>query len=415
MFGGIINHSGIVRDYSGNQKDGMVLILETPIAPQVKIGDSVGVNGVCLTVTKQLNNNQLAFDVWPESLQRTTLTSLNKEQIVQVDLPLQAGDFIGGHPVLGHVDYVGTILSMSTVEEANQLKIWINLPSEYAALVPARGSIAVDGVSLTVTGRSKDSFAVSLIPETLRLTQLDKLITGDHVNIEVDYAARSLQDETGMLNLATTQEEISSTNTLLDQVLTQYKSGGLALIHQDNRFILVGSCEKINESTLTFALGMSRTPCTIAITEGIAETLFIPAPIINGKAGKRRYLLPLTHKENEPYDLSASAILKTFTIFCDDDKGIDHWMTPGNVQSIQVHSANDSDTPGLPEAAVALAFKANLSHSTLCQTMLDASGKHMNPAQAEAFATRFQIPLIPVEDIITSNNELFEVNCFNDL
>lgn len=415
MFGGIINHSGIVRNYSGNQEDGMVLILETEIAPQVKIGDSVGVNGVCLTVTKVLDKQQLSFDVWPESLQRTTLTSLSQDQVVQVDLPLKAGEFIGGHPVLGHVDYTGTILSTSTVDDASQLKIWINLPQEFASLVPARGSVAVDGVSLTVTGRTHDSFAVSLIPETLRLTQLGNLMTGDNVNIEVDFAARTIQDETGMLNLNNSQESLSETAPKLEQAIAQYKAGGLVLIHQDERYILSASCAHINAETLTFALGMSRTPCTIAITEGIAETLFIPAPVINCKAGKRRYLLPLTHKENDPYDLSAPAILKSFTIFCDDDFGIDHWMTPGNVQAVQVYSANDSDAPGLAEAAVGLTFKAELPHAALYQTMLDASGKPMNKDQAEAFATRFQIPLIEVEDVIQSNEELFEVNCFNDL
>lgn len=415
MFGGIIKYSGSVHSIQGNKTDGLVLELETSIVDKVQIGDSVGVDGVCLTVTEIVSNTILKFDIWPESLQRTTLVDLKTSQKVHVDLPLQAQDFIGGHPVLGHVDYTGSILSMSQVDDASQLKIWIDLPEQFSSLIPARGSIAVDGVSLTITGRRDDSFAVSLIPETLRLTHLGELKEGDKVNIEVDFTSRALQDESGMINLANDATTISERTDSLEAACDTYQKGGLILIQDNESFALCSSADKITDRNLSFALSLSRTPCTVAVTEGLAEKLFIPAPVINTKAEERRFLLPVNHKENSLHDYSTAAMKKSIELFCSEELSIDNWMTPGNINPLQIYGANSSSTPGLPEAAVALCFKTKLPHAAICQSLIDAEGKAMNPQQAIVISTRYQIPIYQVSDLISENSELFEDDYFGDL
>jgi riboflavin synthase len=415
MFGGIIKYSGTIHSIHGNENDGIVLELKTTIADQVQIGDSVGVNGVCLTVTELVSDSILKFDIWPESLQRTTLNKLKISQNVHVDLPLKASDFIGGHPVLGHVDYTGSILSVTQVDEANQLKLWISLPAQFSSLIPARGSIAVDGVSLTITGLRDDSFAISLIPETLRLTHLGDLKESDLVNIEVDFTSRALQDESDMINLANEASTISEKIERLDAACDTYLKGGLILIQNEDNYALCSSADKITDRNLSFALSLSRTPCTVAVTEGLAEKLFIPAPVINTKAEERRFLLPVNHKENSLYDYSTKAMKKSIELFCSDELSIDNWMTPGNINPLQIYGANSSSRPGLPEAAVALCFKAKLPHVAICQNLIDAEGKAMNSTQAETISTRYQIPIYQVSELISENSELFEDDYFGDL
>jgi riboflavin synthase len=415
MFGGIIKYHGIVKTISGNAVDGLVLELETSEILNVQIGDSVGVDGVCLTVTEIVSSKILKFDIWPESLQRTTLIDLKPQQKVHVDLPLQANDFIGGHPVLGHVDYVAQVMEMSKVEDANQLKIWISLPAKYSPLVPARGSVAVDGVSLTVTGRTKDSFAVSIIPETLRLTHLGEMEKGSSLNVEVDFTSRALQDDSDMIMTANDPETISQKTDPVEVAKDTYLKGGLLLLQQDEQFALCSSAQKITDRNLSFALSISRTPCTIAVTEGLAEKLFIPAPVINCKAGERRHLVAVNHRENKIHDYSVGAMKKSISLFCDDDLSIDNWMTPGNINPLQIYSANSATRPGLPEAAVAICFKAGLHHAALCQSLIDAQGKAITIEQAEAVATRYQLPIFQVNELIQQNSELFEEDCFNDL
>ena len=415
MFGGIIKYHGIVKAITGNEADGMVLELQTSEVLNVQIGDSVGVDGVCLTVTEIISPNLLKFDIWPESLQRTTLVSLKMQQKVHVDLPLQASDFIGGHPVLGHVDYVAKILETATVDDASQLKIWIELPQKYSPLVPARGSVAVDGVSLTVTGRKESCFAVSLIPETLRLTHLGELKAGDKLNIEVDFTSRALQDDSDMIMTSNEAATISEKTNRIDAAIDTYKKGGLLLIQQAEQFALCASAEFITDRNLSFALSISRTPCTIAVTEGLAEKLFIPAPVINCKPGERRHLVPVNHRENKIHDYTVEAMKKSISLFCDDQLSIDNWMTPGNVHPLQIYSANSATPPGLPEAAVAICFKSGIHHAAICQSLIDANGDAMSAKQAEAISTRFQLPIYKVDELIEQNSELFEEDCFNDL
>jgi riboflavin synthase len=170
--------------------DGSRLVLGAPeTASAATVGDSVAVSGVCLTVVSR-EAGALAFDVVPETLARTALARLEPGGSVNVEPSLRVGDQLGGHVVQGHVDAVGRVRSVSA--EGDGRRVWIDSPETVRYCVE-KGSIAVDGVSLTVAALDGDGFEVALIPHTLAATTLGGLEAGDEVNLEADALARIVE------------------------------------------------------------------------------------------------------------------------------------------------------------------------------------------------------------------------------
>jgi riboflavin synthase len=183
MFTGIVREVGTVARFDGSR-----LVVEA--GTEAELGDSVAIAGVCLTVAAR-ENGGLAFDVVSETLGRTTLGSLSAGDKVNVEPSLRAGDPLGGHIVQGHVDGTGEILSRSPAEHWEVVRI--GLPVELARYVVEKGSITVDGISLTVSGLGDDWFEVSLIPTTRELTTLGPAVPGTRVNLEVDVIAKYVE------------------------------------------------------------------------------------------------------------------------------------------------------------------------------------------------------------------------------
>lgn len=189
MFTGLIEEMGRVAriDKSG---DGAVIEIETGFAPQLGHGDSIAVNGVCLTAT-QLTEKSFSADVMNESLARTALGQLGEGNGVNLELPLAVGDRLDGHIVQGHVDGVGEIVQMTDSGFSRVLRVQV--PGDLARYVVEKGSITIDGVSLTVSAVGDDWLEVSLIPETLERTTLGTLQTGSRVNLEADILAKHVE------------------------------------------------------------------------------------------------------------------------------------------------------------------------------------------------------------------------------
>jgi riboflavin synthase len=181
MFTGIVEQMGKV------QSTGTRLAVSTPLAAELERGDSIAVNGVCLTAV-EISDDRFEADVMEETLVRSSLGRLQKGDDVNLELALRVGDRLGGHFVQGHVDSTGRVLEIDQREHSRVLTI--GAPPELLRYVVEKGSIAVDGVSLTVTEVDGKSFAVSLIPETLERTTLGSVAEGDPVNLEVDMLAK---------------------------------------------------------------------------------------------------------------------------------------------------------------------------------------------------------------------------------
>ena len=188
MFTGLVREVGKVVSF----EDGRLRV-ESTIATSV--GDSVAIDGVCLTVVDG-DRSTLGFDAVPETLARTTLGALGPGEPVNLEPALRAGETLGGHYVQGHVDGVGRVRSVD--DEGEGRRVWFDAPPGLLRYCVEKGSIAVDGVSLTVAGLDDDGFAVALVPHTLEATTLGKAASGDAVNLEADVLAKYVERLAGL-------------------------------------------------------------------------------------------------------------------------------------------------------------------------------------------------------------------------
>jgi len=190
MFTGIIEELGIVTRLNRGSNSCQISIQASKVLEDVKLGDSIAINGVCLTVTS-FDRGQFAADMMAETLAKTNLNDLGSGQRVNLERAARLGDRMGGHLVQGHVDAVGTIVEQQTVDIAKVLRI--NAPQEILDYLVAKGSVAIDGISLTVVAVFPDSFTVSIIPHTAKMTTLGFKKTGDTVNLETDIIGRYVE------------------------------------------------------------------------------------------------------------------------------------------------------------------------------------------------------------------------------
>jgi riboflavin synthase len=189
LFTGLVQGLGEVGSVE-RSRDGVRLRIATPLAGELAEGDSVAVNGVCLTATSP-DRLSFAADVMNETLARSSLAQIAPGSEVNLELPLRPVDRLGGHIVQGHVDGVGVVQSVTADGFARRIQIQSG--PELLRYVVRKGSIAVDGVSLTVADIDERSFTVSLIPETVERTNLGRLQPGTRVNLEVDVLAKYIE------------------------------------------------------------------------------------------------------------------------------------------------------------------------------------------------------------------------------
>jgi len=189
VFTGLIADVGRVRSLRRDD-DGVTLAIETALAAELALGDSVAVNGVCLSATA-VEDGAFTAEAIHETLARSSLGALVEGSPVNLELPVRADDRLGGHIVQGHVDGLGRVTDVR--EDGFSRVVEIELAPELLRYVVLKGSIALDGVSLTVSDLSETGFAVSLIPETLTRTTLGDLRSGAIVNVEVDVLAKHVE------------------------------------------------------------------------------------------------------------------------------------------------------------------------------------------------------------------------------
>jgi len=189
MFTGLVQDLGRI-EHAERSGDGVRLTIATRLAGELVTGDSVAVNGVCLTATS-LADGRFEAEVMNETLAKSSLNDAPVHTEVNLELPLRATDRLGGHVVQGHVDGVGEVIEV--VPDGFARRVRIHAPESVLRYVVGTGSVAVDGVSLTVAELDDTSFTVSLIPETLQRTNLGRVGPGAIVNLEVDVLAKYVE------------------------------------------------------------------------------------------------------------------------------------------------------------------------------------------------------------------------------
>ncbi|MEM7785147.1 MAG: riboflavin synthase [Planctomycetota bacterium] len=192
MFTGLIEEKGSVEKLVTIDDTVDITIQTELVAEGAKIGDSIAINGCCLTVVKT-ESDLLTFQAGTETLDRTNLGQLQVNSPVNLERALQVGDRLGGHYVSGHVD------GLATVDERNNdgqwAEFWFRLSSDLTKQMASKGSVAVDGISLTLVNVERERFSVALIPHTLDVTTLGNRAVGDTVNIETDLLAKYVQQQ----------------------------------------------------------------------------------------------------------------------------------------------------------------------------------------------------------------------------
>jgi riboflavin synthase len=198
MFTGIVEHTGTIESLEKSDSGGRIRVLASEIADTLAISTSIAVNGCCLTVIER-NKESFAADLSPETLIRTTFNEMKPGVRVNLERPLTAGKELGGHFVQGHVDGIGKIVKLSMIAPsrfASENANWwldIRVPDDLAAYVAEKGSISIDGISLTVASWRDGVAGVAIIPFTYTHTNLQGLSAGDSVNLEADILAKYVE------------------------------------------------------------------------------------------------------------------------------------------------------------------------------------------------------------------------------
>lgn len=197
MFTGIINHQGIIESFREDGGGAKLVIRAPEIAPELEISASISVNGCCLTVVAH-DAQTFSADLSPETLRRTALGSMKLRTRVNLERPLRAGQELGGHFVQGHVDGVGEVAALvkeghaENADEQNW-RLDVKLPAEIARYVAEKGSLAIDGISLTVAALQRSCARFAVIPFTYAHTNISERKAGDAVNLEVDILAKYVE------------------------------------------------------------------------------------------------------------------------------------------------------------------------------------------------------------------------------
>ncbi|OFW60585.1 MAG: riboflavin synthase subunit alpha [Actinobacteria bacterium RBG_16_64_13] len=190
MFTGLVEEVGVVRRMERRGEGGRLSVQAQVVLEGAKLGDSIAVSGACLTVV-DLRQGGFTVDCMPETLRQTTLGSAAGGDRVNLERSLAVGGRMGGHLVLGHVDAVAEVLAVERAGAAWGVRF--SLPAEIRACIAPKGSVAIDGISLTVIGVDEDGFEVGIIPHTLKETTLGWVQAGLRVNVEADVLARYVQ------------------------------------------------------------------------------------------------------------------------------------------------------------------------------------------------------------------------------
>ena len=190
MFTGIVEHQGVIAALERNAEGGRVRVRAPGVAPQLAVSASIAVNGCCLTVV-EVDAQSFAADLSGETLRRTSFGEMREGARVNLERPLTAGKEFGGHFVQGHVDGVGRVAHLA--QEGANWWLGVSVPADLARYVAMKGSIALDGISLTVAGWRDGVVEAAVIPYTYQQTNIGRMALGDAVNIEVDILAKYVE------------------------------------------------------------------------------------------------------------------------------------------------------------------------------------------------------------------------------
>jgi 3,4-dihydroxy 2-butanone 4-phosphate synthase len=402
MYRGFITEVGEVEESGAGR-----ITVAAPVSCQrLEPGGSVDVAGVCLTA-ESVGRGRFTVAISTETARRSTLGELASGTRVNVELPLQAGDAIEGHLVQGHVDAVGKVVRID--EEASGRRVWIRPPERFLEAVTAKGSVAVDGVSLTIAEVTRDRFSVALIPTTLAQTTLAELAVDSRVNLEsdlVDKLARRFEGRTAdalRSVVAALPWAGHVTGRLgVEKVVAQIGAGGCALVWDPDRegegdVITAGA--SLRPATMAFILTQACSHPTVPCDRARLDRLEIaPMPGPGDHHGTAmRVSIDLAAARGT--GVSAEERAATIRRLAHPAARASDFLRPGHVFPLAARPGGLAERAGHTEATVELCRAAKLPTVGVCCEVMSPDGHMAGAGELERFALRWQLPLIEIGDL----------------
>ena len=402
VFTGRIDEIGHIVEIS----DAQVVVRAPKSAGRLQPGGSLTVAGVCLTA-QEVGDGQIAAGLSQETRRRTTFDRRGDGERVNVETALAFGDPLDGHLVQGHVDAVGKVAGIDDAGAAR--RIWIRPPERFLRRLAAKGSIAVDGASLTVAEVLRDRFSVVLIPATLQQTTLDALASGDRVNLESDLVARltSAGSSTAAGDVARAVSSLGWAGRLagrrgVEKTVAQLAAGGGVLVWDPDRegegdVIFAGAT--MSPAAFIFLLtrccGHSTVPCAPEVLERL-EIGPIPGP--GDRHGTRPHV-PVDLASGTGTGVSAAERAATVRRIADPQAQPSDFLRPGHVFPLAARLGLVAERAGHTECTVALCQAAGLPPVGVCCEVMGPDGVMAGPADLEACALRWGLPMVSVDDL----------------
>lgn len=402
MFSGLVTELGTVRAIDGG------VVVEAPKSSGgLEIGGSVCVNGACLSAV-EVGDSWFRADISGETGRRSTADDLVTGDRVNLELPLRVGDLLGGHLVQGHVDAVGKVTLVED-DQAGGRRVWIRPPRRFMDDVVAKGSIAVNGVSLTVAEVVRDRFSVALIPLTLRETTLGGLVVDDRVNLEADlfvksahelHAAASLVASRSFAALPWAGELRGAVG--VEKTAAQLAAGGAIIVHDPHREAeadVVFAGVRLRPESMVFLLTQVCGHTTIPCDRNRLARLEIPPMPGSGDRHGTAYHVSVDLASGTGTGVSAHDRAATVRRLAHADARPGDFLQPGHVFPLAARPGGLAERRGHTEASLALCEAAGLpTVAAICEVM-GPDGHMLTGSAVERFALRWGIPMIAVDEL----------------
>lgn len=402
MFTGHIRELGLIESFDGE----LIRIRAPRAASAVEPGGSVCVSGVRFTAA-QVNGGVLTATVAAETRRRSTFDSINKDDHVNVEVPIAAGDALDGHLVQGYVDGVGKVARVE--QEEGCLRIWIRPPERLIPQLVAKSPIAVDGVSVTIADRLRDRFSIVVVPATRTATTLDQLTPGARVNLELDLvvrlvASRGLAARADLPNVTAALGRAGhvSGQAGLDHALAQLAAGGGVAVwdpdaESEGDVIFAG--ERIRPGAFRFMLtevfGHPTVPCAPEVLDRLD---IAPTPGGGDRQGTA-FHIPVDLASAPGTGVSAAERAATVRRLASPAAVPGDFVMPGHVHPLRARPGLLAERCGHTEATVALCVAAGLAPVGVCSEVMNADGTMAGPADLEVAALRWGLPLLEIADL----------------
>ena len=371
-------------------------------------GGSISVNGVCLSAT-EVGDGWFRADVSAETARRSTLAELAVGGRVNLEPPLAVGDALDGHLVQGHVDAIGRVVRVEASEPDGGRRVWIRPPKRFLDEVVGKGSVAVDGVSLTVAEVLADRFSVALIPITCRQTTLGALGEGDRVNLESDLFVKTARElhASARLVAARSLAALPWAGELrgaagIEKCAAQLAAGGAVLIYDPAREAeadVVYAGARFRPEAMAFLLTAACGHTTVPCDRERLDRLEIPPLPGAGDRHGTGYHLPVDLAATVGTGVSAYDRAATIRRLGHPDARPDDFLRPGHVFPLAGRAGGLGERRGHTEASLALCQAAGLPTVAVICEVMGPDGRMISGSAVERFALRWSLPLISIDEL----------------